>query len=330
MAFNSALPVQRNQLINPIAATAPIGPDASAASRTVKGMAQTATRIEVDLTSNEEKSAAQQLAEAERKARLAEQNALPVWHTNSTVSGEVTALGSREEAARRERDQLLAVQAEEEEEKKASEAAEMTDEVAQYYAQLARDQQKAQQEAAESDEEEEDDDDDDDEEEGVFEDVAVVAAPEEATGRSLPETVQLSSSARAEPMSRVESSESGSGTSVSNPTAAGTARSTPLPRPPPSILPNNTDNAEDRPSPGKRRKVDDTSALSTTTSLAENGTTTKSATKTTTTATKSGLGTNAAITTTATTTTTISASETIEIKDDGNNEEEDEVEFEDV
>ncbi|KAI9884708.1 MAG: hypothetical protein M1823_003489 [Watsoniomyces obsoletus] len=332
MAFNSALPVLRNQLINPLAPTAPIGPS-PAASTTVKGMSVT-QRIEVDLTSNEEKTAAQQVAEAERKARLAEQNALPVWHTNSTVSGEVTALGSREEAARRERDQLLAVQAEEEEEKKANEAAEMTDEVAQYYAQLARDQQKAQQEAAESDEEDEDDDDDD--EEGVFEDVT---APDEGTAPSLP--VAQPPIAKGEPMERVDSSESGSGsgTSVSNRTPVRTGRSTPLPPPVIRINDdkrnNDEDDAEDRPSPGKRRRVDfdidGPATLSSAAALVEDGQRKGSGTPS---PTKSNSAVANAITANTTTTTTVLANETIEIKDDGDGgkeeDEEEEVEFEDV
>lgn len=157
----------------------PVNSATNRAPATVKGLTQLAPqRIEVDLTSSEEKTAAEQAAEAERKARLAEQNALPVWHTNSTVTGEKTALGNREEAARRERDQLLgSVRTEQTTEDKkvvsttaSTEAGEINDEVAQYYAQLAQDQAKAiakEEEDSSGGEEE----DDDEEEEDEFEDV---------------------------------------------------------------------------------------------------------------------------------------------------------------
>lgn len=166
IAYNARLPVQRNLLINPIATTVPVGSASDGLPTVVKGTQVAVQRIEVDVTSNEEKSAAQQAAEAERKARVAEQNALPVWHTTSTVTGEHTTIGAKEQAARRQRDTLIALGSEEEEDKKTAEA-EINDDVAEYYAQLARDQQKAK----EAEEASDDDEDEDDDDEGEFEDV---------------------------------------------------------------------------------------------------------------------------------------------------------------
>lgn len=60
--------------------------------------------VEVSITATNEKSAAELAAEREKKSAQAEQNALPVWHTNSTVSGDLTRIGTKEAAARAARD----------------------------------------------------------------------------------------------------------------------------------------------------------------------------------------------------------------------------------
>ena len=227
---------------------APIGHSSGSLSNAAKGVTQASIqRIEVDVTLNEERTAAQQAADVERKARLAEQNALPVWHTNSTVSGEMTALGSKEDAARRERGQLVGARADEEEEKKATEAAEMTDEVAQYYAQLARDRQQAK----------EDDDDDDDDDEGEFEDVPAppTISQKTRTGGTADYIVKPLPNDRPV-MSGGGGSSSGSGvpslsrSASSNLTNSATVASTPFSSQPLDIA------SDDGRSPEKRRRID--------------------------------------------------------------------------
>lgn len=134
----------------------------SARPTAVKGMTNAPEKIEVAITSESESTAAQQAADAERKARIAAQNQLPEWHTRSTVTDEpykpsgptsaapapATANGGDKEPDRKEDganlDDVFAMLAKEEAERKL----------------------KAEQE------EEEDDDDDDDE----FEEVAVKPA----------------------------------------------------------------------------------------------------------------------------------------------------------
>ncbi|KAI9830078.1 MAG: hypothetical protein M1826_005071 [Phylliscum demangeonii] len=242
-ALGSAVPVPRNQTTHPSAAStaADILKASGGIPTAVKGMAPTAVqRIEVDLTSSAEKTAAEQAAEAERKARIAEQNALPVWHTNSTVTGDQTALASsKEEQARRERDtDRRGRGADRAEDEKtsivqgngvpgAAGEGQINDEVAEYYAQLARDQQKIkeEEEAAErrsSSSGGEDDDDGADE----FEDVPapVTTSAAKAPTAEAPTTAAATTNG-AVSMARLPSHGSESSSSAS--TAPGTALSTP-------------------------------------------------------------------------------------------------------
>ena len=84
--INSGVRVERNQLTNPMAATHVVAN--SFGPVTVKGMAQPTAKVNVDLTTSSEKSAADAAAEKAHKEKLAAQNVLPEWHTTSTVSGE--------------------------------------------------------------------------------------------------------------------------------------------------------------------------------------------------------------------------------------------------
>jgi transcription initiation factor TFIIE subunit alpha len=79
-------------------------PQPRAMPTAVRGIVTGPEKVEISITANSETTAAQRLAEAEQKARLASQNQLPDWHTRSTVTNEMTAAGQREEAARRERE----------------------------------------------------------------------------------------------------------------------------------------------------------------------------------------------------------------------------------
>ncbi|KAI9702470.1 MAG: hypothetical protein M1836_000950 [Candelina mexicana] len=164
--FVNHVPVQRNQLTNPSRPTEPVNPSQQPPS-TVKGLAQnTGQQISVSLAASTEKTAAEVAAEQQKRAALAEQNKLPEWHTNSTVTGEATALGIKEQAAKTERDiNGAAVFKEEILDEKNGENKESAD-VKAYYKALEEEQEKQAKEDMEADESSED------EEEDEFEDVA--------------------------------------------------------------------------------------------------------------------------------------------------------------
>ncbi|QDS74704.1 hypothetical protein FKW77_000538 [Venturia effusa] len=135
--------------------------------QTVKGIVGPAQTIEVAITTNSESTAAQQIADAEAKAAKAAQNQLPSWHTHSTVTNEVTSAGTREEAARREREiGMGAIVNDAPEEKKAQ-----IDDVESLFAMI--DAQKRSNANEEESEEEES-------EEEQFEEVIATATPPEA------------------------------------------------------------------------------------------------------------------------------------------------------
>ena len=170
-AFAVAVPIQRDEQVNPSRATVPVNA-AKAKPTTVRGVTQAAAPLGIDLTTASERTAAEQEAEAKRKAAIAAQNKLPEWISNSTVNGDVSAVGMQEQQRRLSNAQTNARKAEEDEK---TDAAELNEEVAAYYAQMAQENAMAAEKPPESDD---DDDDDDDEEEGEddedeFEDVAV-------------------------------------------------------------------------------------------------------------------------------------------------------------
>ncbi|KAI9780035.1 MAG: hypothetical protein M1839_007017 [Geoglossum umbratile] len=205
-AFSNAIPVSRNQIINPTGPTAiaPVAPTA------VRGDANTAAQLEVQLTSASEKSAAELAAEQARKAAVAAQNQVPVWYTNSTVTGEETALGRKEAAAAQERQAangFLGLK-KEEEEKKAIGNGKEEDALAQYYAELAREKEK------EEREEREDDETSGEEYEDDFEDVGGIGPG--SAGIGTPAAVPTLISAKlvnGAAMARLRSQESESGSS---------------------------------------------------------------------------------------------------------------------
>ncbi|KZF21583.1 hypothetical protein L228DRAFT_156104 [Xylona heveae TC161] len=201
-AFSVAVPIQRNQIVNPVRAMAPATADGRPTS--VKGLAQTSgAQIEVSVTTSSERSAAEQATEAQRRAALAEQNALPVWHTNSTVSGEATALGSKEAAARREReyngvgtDTSTPLKGEDMDEKKTDDK--QSAELDAYFAELEAERQKQAREDQEEDSDEEEDEDEDEEDE--FEDVPA------ASGQPQPQPPTAAPAAAAVPATSSSSS----------------------------------------------------------------------------------------------------------------------------
>ncbi|KAL8789026.1 MAG: hypothetical protein Q9195_007046 [Heterodermia aff. obscurata] len=160
-AFAVAVPIQRDEQVNPSRATVPVNA-VKAKPATVKGVTQAAAPLGIDLTTASERTAAEQQAEAKRRAAIAAQNKLPEWISNSTVNGDMSAVGIQDEQRRLSNTQTSGVKTEEEEK---AVAAELNDEVAAYYAQMEKEDAMA----PESD-------DDEDEDEDEFEDVAVDGA----------------------------------------------------------------------------------------------------------------------------------------------------------
>lgn len=166
-AFAVAVPIQRDEQVNPSRATVPVNA-AKAKPATVRGVTQAAAPLGIDLTTASERTAAEQEAEAKRKAAIAAQNKLPEWISNSTVNGDVSAVGMQEQQRRLSNAQTNVGKAEEDEK---TDAAELNDEVAAYYAQMAKEDAMAAEKPPESD-----DDDEEEEDEDEFEDVAVDGA----------------------------------------------------------------------------------------------------------------------------------------------------------
>lgn len=169
-AWDHKVDVARNQHTHPTRPAAFVTP--STKQEAVRGNIKTDTSaLEISLTSTEEKSAAEQAEEAARKAELEKQNALPVWHTHSTVStnaGNVNYVKPEPGGV-----QVKPEVKEEEDQKPAMDA--LDDKVAAYYAEMAREKAlEAQEDASSADE---DDSDDFDE----FEDVGGVSASSSGT-----------------------------------------------------------------------------------------------------------------------------------------------------
>ncbi|KAK5133217.1 hypothetical protein LTR08_008052 [Meristemomyces frigidus] len=140
------------------------------------GMQLKPEKIAVQLQNDEDVKRANAAAEAQaRKEKEARQNALPDWIAKSTVSGDITAVGAKEERLRREREShgggLAAAKIEDEEEKKPAVPGQGDEDVmAAYWEEMAKAQaQEAAQRAAEDEEEDEEDEEDE------FEDVDVGA-----------------------------------------------------------------------------------------------------------------------------------------------------------
>lgn len=166
-AFAVAVPIQRDEQVNPTRATVPVN-GAKAKPAIVKGVTQAAAPLGISLTTASERTAAEQEAEAKRKAAIAAQNKLPEWISNSTVTGDVSALGVQEREWQLNNAQLTTAKVEEDEK---TDATVLNDELAAYYAQMAKERE---QEAQEDEDESEDEDEEEQEED--FEDVAMGAS----------------------------------------------------------------------------------------------------------------------------------------------------------
>ncbi|RAH70442.1 putative transcription factor TFIIE complex alpha subunit [Aspergillus aculeatinus CBS 121060] len=180
-AWDHKVDVVRNQQTNPTRASVVV--PSKNHPESVRGNTKTdATALEISLTSSEEKSAAEQAAEAARKAAVEKQNALPVWHTHSTVS---TAAGSNLPLVKTETDDadIKPIIKDEDEDRK-PDVDGLDDKVAAYYAEMEREKALQAQQDASSDDDDDDEDDEDDEFDEEFEDVGGVSASETTSAAS--------------------------------------------------------------------------------------------------------------------------------------------------
>ncbi|PYH85448.1 hypothetical protein BO82DRAFT_351266 [Aspergillus uvarum CBS 121591] len=176
-AWDHKVDVVRNQQTNPTRASVVV--PSKNHPESVRGNTKTdATALEISLTSSEEKSAAEQAAEAARKAAVEKQNALPVWHTHSTVS---TAAGNLPLVKAENEDGDIKPIIKDEDEDRKPDVDGLDDKVAAYYAEMEREKALQAQQDASS---EEDDDDEDDEFDEEFEDVGGVSASETTSAAS--------------------------------------------------------------------------------------------------------------------------------------------------
>lgn len=173
-AIANAKPINRNETINPAARTEVVGRNGTGLPpATVRGLKTGPEKVEITLLDDSEASKnLEQAAEAERKAKLAAQNALPSWYTVSTVTGEQTGIGGS--AAQQAAATAIAAKAEEDEDKKAASTGDSS--ALDSYFEALREEQEAE---ARREREEEAEFEDDDEEEDDFEDVAMENSMEE-------------------------------------------------------------------------------------------------------------------------------------------------------
>jgi len=209
--FESALavakPVGRNEGINPLRPTT-LGDGARGPPVTVKGVAQAAPLLEINLTTNSEKTDEEQAAAAKRKAAIAAQNVVPQWIASSTVTGETTAVGLAQRDRMASAAWLETAKVEEDEKK---DATVVNDELSAYYAQMQAEREKEAQE--ERDESSGDDEDD-------FENVGIDATSANTPSSSTSAPGDSLTNSFPNGILKVQMSESGS----SNP---GTGASTP-------------------------------------------------------------------------------------------------------
>jgi transcription initiation factor TFIIE subunit alpha len=175
-AWDHKVEVTRNQNTHPVRAAIAVPPKAQDITR--PNAKTDAAALEISLTSSEEKSAAEQADEAARKAAVEKQNALPVWHTHSTVNANNAGTAQ----VKNEAGELVKAELADEDQKPSVDA--LDDKVAAYYAEMERENAlRAEEEASSAD-------DDSDEEE--FEDVDGASGP---SGPGTPATAGAPTSA---------------------------------------------------------------------------------------------------------------------------------------
>lgn len=165
-AWDHKVEVPRNQHTHPTRQAISVPVKTQDVTRTT--IKTDAAQLEIALTSSEEKSAAEQADEAARKAAVEKQNALPVWHTHSTVNANVGVAPVKNEMG-------MPVKSDLEGEDQKPDPDALDDKVAAYYAEMEREQAlQAEQDASSAEE-------DSDEFDEEFEDVGVSGASGPAT-----------------------------------------------------------------------------------------------------------------------------------------------------
>lgn len=184
-ALADARPLPRDETRNPAHKSVPVN-EPIVRPTAVKGITTGPERIEINLTTSSETSAADYAAEKERRAKVAAQNQLPEWHTKSTVSGEHIGKGKGDDREPNLQDVPLKPEDDDDDFKK-----EDTSALDAYYAAL-----QAEQERKAKEEEEEEEEDDEDEDEDEFEDVttapaAALPATSETNGDTEPDAKRV-------------------------------------------------------------------------------------------------------------------------------------------
>ncbi|KAK4694193.1 transcription initiation factor TFIIE subunit alpha, partial [Lecanoromycetidae sp. Uapishka_2] len=197
-AYDNRVPVPRDDTYNPgPRATVPIG-GPNGPPTAVKGMTQiTLEPLKVSVTATSDATAEELAAEAERKAKLARQNALPDWHIRSTVTGEALVTAGKESDH-----QVNGTLFSKDEEEAKKDNIALNDELTAYYAQLAKEKEQEAKEEREADESSGDDDEED------FEDVGIEGsgAGTPSSSTSTPHNRQVNGNGNG----RLKASESGS------------------------------------------------------------------------------------------------------------------------
>lgn len=179
-AFALAVPIQRDEAVNPLRRTEPLDANASATGAgrpaAVHGVNAVAAPLEVSVLSSAD-IAGQRELEVQRKQEAQAQNALPQWHTRSTVTGEITAVGTKELQRFGVTGLGPVTMPKTEEEEKKAEDDGLGEQLAEYYAQMAK-------ERAEAEKQDQESEGDDDEDDMAFEDVIGVADAGMPQGRS--------------------------------------------------------------------------------------------------------------------------------------------------
>ena len=210
-AYSLAIPVQRDMNVNPVQQRVPSNPSKPPPAAVKGMMAQlVAAQLDVSVTTGSERTTVEQAAEAQRKANIAAQNVLPVWHTTSTVTGESTVASKKDGEQQANGGALLK---DDEDEKKISTEDEQLEA---YYAEIEREREKEAREREAASE---------DEDEGDFEDV-LGASPNSTRSSSMsgtPKGSQLSQPNGSIKRKGSESESSAPATNTSTPAGSGLA-----------------------------------------------------------------------------------------------------------
>ncbi|KAL9102183.1 MAG: hypothetical protein Q9163_002631 [Psora crenata] len=209
-ALSLAVPIQRDATVNPLRPYQPV--DKLQNSSAAKGLTQASiVPLDVSVTTTSDRTAAEQAEEAKRKANIAAQNVLPVWHTTSTVTGEQTVVSNKEGEAQLNGNPLIK---REEEEKKDTNV--LNDELTAYYAQMLQEKEKEAREDREADGSSGDDDDE-------FVDVQVGSTTVDNPSSSIPVSAHGAEGNRAVRSGKPSGSESSAPATTASTPIAGTA-----------------------------------------------------------------------------------------------------------